>query len=151
MNIDPLSRAKRKAKVIDLYLAGNTYREIREETGLSLGIISRYINEAVEEANKAAQEGMRKIKRLEVMKIDRLIKAFWPKAIEADVQAASMVLKLLERKADMLGLDAPFRIENMTNDELIKAIAELGETDGVSPFAPGSSAPGHLLSATIQA
>jgi hypothetical protein len=150
-NRDKLSKSQRKAEVIDLYLSGLKYREIRDKTGYSIGVISKYVNEAIDETNRAISEGTGKLKRREVMKLERLMMPFWQKAMDGDVQAGAMCLKIMERYSSLLGLDAPFRIESMTNDELIKRIAELGEAEGLSGFAPGGAAQGHLLSATIQA
>lgn len=150
-NRNKLSKAQRKAEVIDLYLSGLKYRDIHEKTGYSIGVISKYVNEALDESNLSISEGTRKLKNRQLMKLERLMTPFWGKAMEGDVQACMMCLRIMERESSLLGLDAPFRIEDMTNDELIKRITELGQATGLSAFAPGSAEKGHLLSAAIQA
>lgn len=44
---------------------------------------------------------------LDVERLESVLAANWPRAMMGDVQAGALVTKILQRKAEMLGLDAP--------------------------------------------
>lgn len=48
-------------------------------------------------------------RRHEVERLDQLEAAAWPQAMEGDLDAISSVLATMDRRAKLLGLDAPAR------------------------------------------
>jgi hypothetical protein len=56
---------------------------------------------------------------LELMRLERLHAAVWPQAIRGDVNAVDRVLRIMERRARLLGLDAPKRVA-MSGDVVLR-------------------------------
>lgn len=60
------------------------------------------------EATRAvSREAAEEIRRIELDRIDRMLAAVSPQAEDGDLQAVQTAIKLQERRAKLLGLDAP--------------------------------------------
>jgi len=51
------------------------------------------------------------VRALELERCDRLQAAVWPAATQGDVAAVAAVLRIMERRARYLGLDAPVLVD----------------------------------------
>lgn len=144
---------ERRRQVSTLLLSGATYRDMAAALHVSIRTIKTDVDAVLAQTAKETIGNAAKYRHVEVMRLDRLIMAVWPNAVKGNMQAIDRCLKIMERRAKMLGLDAPIgiRLEELTNDELIRLIAELGEEQGLSGSSTGSEEAGHLLSAPIQA
>ena len=100
---------RRDARVYELRIQGNTFEQIASEVGYSgpsgawqahQRIKSEWIFESIDEA-----------RQLELMRLDELQVAVWDRAINGDLPAAHCVLKIMDRRAKLLGLDKPEKIE----------------------------------------
>jgi hypothetical protein len=103
-----VARAERWAQAAQLRAAGATFREI----GRALDVdpttaqtwVWRYLKEvAVEAADEMRlQEGQR---------LDRLQRGLWAQATAGDTRAVLAVLRIMERRARMFGLDMPVQVQ----------------------------------------
>jgi hypothetical protein len=100
---------RRDARVYELRIQGHTFEQIASEVGYSgpsgawqahQRIKSEWIFESIEEA-----------RQLELMRLDELQVAVWDRAINGDLPAAHCVLKIMDRRAKLLGLDKPEKVE----------------------------------------
>ena len=100
---------RRDARVYELRIQGNTFEQIASEVGYSgpsgawqahQRIKSEWIFESIDEA-----------RQLELMRLDELQVAVWDRAINGDLPAAHCVLKIMDRRAKLLGLDKPEKVE----------------------------------------
>jgi hypothetical protein len=100
---------RRDARVYELRIQGNTFEQIASEVGYSgpsgawqahQRIKSEWIFESIEKA-----------RQLELMRLDELQVAVWDRAISGDLPAAHCVLKIMDRRAKLLGLDKPEKVE----------------------------------------
>ena len=100
---------RRDARVYELRIQGDTFEQIASEVGFSgpsgawqayQRIKSEWIFESVEEA-----------RQLELMRLDELQVAVWDRAINGELPAAHCVLKIMDRRAKLLGLDKPEKVE----------------------------------------
>ena len=100
---------RRDARVYELRIQGNTFEQIASEVGFSgpsgawqayQRIKSEWIFESVDEA-----------RQLELMRLDELQVAVWDRAINGELPAAHCVLKIMDRRAKLLGLDKPEKVE----------------------------------------
>lgn len=100
---------RRDARVYELRIQGNTFEQIASEVGYSgpsgawqalQRIKSEWIFESIEEA-----------RQLELMRLDELQVAVWDRAINGELPAAHCVLKIMDRRAKLLGLDKPEKVE----------------------------------------
>lgn len=118
--------AERRAKAVQLRLAGADYDQISRQLGYSSRQAAR---EDVHRAHVAALSEMREsVEELRTQDLDRLARlqvAFWPAAIQGDVKAGDMVLKILARRAKMMGLDSALKVEVTSIDQIDAEIQEL--------------------------
>ncbi len=100
---------ERDSKVFELRIQGFTFEQIAVQVGFSgpsgawqayQRIRSEFIFESVEEA-----------RQLELMRLDEMQFAVWDRAINGDLPALSCVLKIMDRRAKLLGLDKPEKME----------------------------------------
>lgn len=109
------SEVQRRQKAVwDLKLQGKPVVEIAAITGLSERTVYNHLNRAVTEVDVTAM--LEQEVAVDLGRIEALINAFWPSAIGksedgANLDHAHFVLKALDRKAKLLGLDAPKRID----------------------------------------
>lgn len=102
----------RRPRVSQLLLAGKTYREIAEFLGVGLGTIHRDV--------KAIRESWREEQRISTdawvtQELARLAKLEGPavsQALEGSLRAVDRCLRIMERRARLLGLDAPKQHEH---------------------------------------
>lgn len=100
---------RRDARVYELRIQGNTFEQIASEVGFSgpsgawqayQRIKGEWIFESVDEA-----------RQLELMRLDELQVAVWDRAINGELPATHCVLKIMDRRAKLLGLDKPEKVE----------------------------------------
>ena len=112
----------RGLKALDLRLSGASYRQIGQQLGVShvqaFRDVQRVLREVVSEPAEA-------VRRVELARLDRLMRAHWSAAIEGDTKATAMVLQIMDRRARYLGLDSPQKID------LTASIREMAEREGI--------------------
>jgi hypothetical protein len=81
------------------------YAEIAKQLGLSSpGNAYRIVKNALKATYREPADDVRK---LELERLDRLTMALWKRAQSGEAEAIDRVLKLMDRRAKLLGLDAP--------------------------------------------
>ncbi|MFF4409825.1 hypothetical protein [Streptomyces sp. NPDC001404] len=104
--------AQRRAQAIALRLAGMDYQTISERLGYAdRGAASKDVHRALESALEAESAAAETLRELEVQRLDRMQAAAWAKAAKGDLKAIETVLKVIDRRARLLGLDKPARTE----------------------------------------
>lgn len=95
-------------KAAQLRSGGATFREIGEALGIDHTWARTLVLRALEAAKYESAELMRV---QEGLRLDRLQRAWWPAALNGDVKAAGIVMRVMDRRARLFGLDAPTQIE----------------------------------------
>jgi hypothetical protein len=99
----------RHLRALELRRDGKTFPEIAYELGYS-AVSSAY--EAVMTALKdTLREPAEEVRKLELDRLDAMLNAIWPQALSGDLKAIDSVLRLMDRRARYLGLDAPVRVD----------------------------------------
>lgn len=80
---------------------------------------------------KTLQEPADDLRVLELDRLDVLLTGLWPKAINGDAPAVDRVLKIMERRASLLGLDAPRKVEQRIDLNIQEVAAEVASEFGV--------------------
>ena len=118
----------KEVKVLELRRAGLTWQRIAEETGYAdhTGAYAAYKRAIKRTMQQPADE----LREAELDRIDRLQLALWPKAMKGDNASINTIVRLMERRARLLGLDTPIKIQQdittWTGDESIdRAVREL--------------------------
>ena len=118
----------KEVKVLELRRAGLTWQRIAEETGYAdhTGAYAAYKRAIKRTMQQPADE----LREAELDRIDRLQLALWPKAMKGDNASINTIVRLMERRARLLGLDTPIKIQQdittWTGDESIdRAVRDL--------------------------
>jgi hypothetical protein len=118
----------KEVKVLELRRAGLTWQRIAEETGYAdhTGAYAAYKRAIKRTMQQPADE----LREAELDRIDRLQLALWPKAMKGDNASINTIVRLMERRARLLGLDTPIKIQQdittWTGDDSIdRAVRDL--------------------------
>lgn len=109
-NKTPAATAQKLAsqeKALSLRRAGYSYSEIASEVGISRASAHRLVSEALHDIREAIDNSAGEMRAEEISRLDALVRAVWPQAIAGDFYAIDRALKIMERRAKLLGLDAP--------------------------------------------
>lgn len=106
-----------KKTIFDLYIAGNSLSEIAVRTGLDYRTVQTNLKNAVTEIDVTKTLEIEMARDLTSLQV--LFKTFWPMATatgkydggEPSLEHAEFIVKVLDRKAKLLGLDANKRID----------------------------------------
>jgi len=136
-------RAKyRKAEALELRARGLTYQEIADRLGYAHRSGARQA--VINELEKVTLEPSKDLIKIELERLDRLLKAWFPLAIgesrntscdsgkrdprscdsDPDPRAGELVLRVMDRRAKFLGLDAAVKLE--IESEWREGVRELG-------------------------
>jgi hypothetical protein len=114
-----IASTERQRKALELRTSGLDYRSIAERIGYgSVASAHKAVQVALK---KTLQEPADELRTMEVARLDQMLLGLWPKAIKGDTWAVDRVLKIMERRAALLGLDAPLKREDTIN---IRHVAE---------------------------
>ena len=100
----------KELKVLELRRAGLTFQRISEEVGFA-DASGAYI--AYKRAMKRTlQQPADELREAELDRVDRLQLALWPKAMKGDNTSINTIIRLMERRARLIGLDTPIKVQN---------------------------------------
>ncbi len=109
---NPRDKIDRQFKVAAMRLSGLTdQQEIARRLGVHQSTISRDFAELDDQFRAHAVQDITTAKGIDVARLEALIAAIWEPAMSGKWLAIDRVLKCLERRAALLGLDAPQKRE----------------------------------------
>lgn len=97
--------AIRATEALELRISGMTLPAIAEKLGMAVSSVHDSIVRAMSKVEAPARE----LRDLEVERLDALLLAQWKN--RADPMVARTIVRIMERRARLLGLDAPTKIE----------------------------------------
>lgn len=99
-------------RALELRLTGMSHRAIADALGVSdHTTIGKRVNTALKEITREPAEAVRD---MELERLDRMLVAIWDKVADGDVTALDRALKIQDRRAKYLGLDAPTKTQDVT-------------------------------------
>jgi hypothetical protein len=117
---------ERHLRALELRKAGATYRVIAEQLGYA---DPKGAHKAVASALKATlREPAAELRELELTRLDAMLLALWPEVSAGGEKAVDRALKIMERRARLLGLDAPTRLSHEGEGEL-RVVVEYRDGD----------------------
>ena len=140
----------REAECLRLRRAGLTLDEIATRVGYNSSASVHYALKRLNE--RIVREDVDEIRNLEGERLDLLQAANWDNAMQGDVPAGALVLRVMERRAKLLGLDMPIRVQQEVTvwngdgdldaeiQSLIQRFGKVDERSGV--LADGESTTG---------
>jgi hypothetical protein len=136
-----IADTQRQAEALDLYRSGKTYQQIADALGYANKSGAWWaVDRALVKIVKPAGD---EVLKMELARLDRMQNAVDDKAMAGDVPAILACVRIMERRAKYLGLDAPvklagadggaIKVEDVTPTAARKAIAELFGEHVVAP------------------
>jgi len=109
MSDSPKADDARDDFILQERLSGRSARSISKELRCTVGEVDESLDRTLP---KITNEAKRRIIALDLDRLDELLKVFFNRAVEkVDAQAGLLVVKILERKAALLGLDSPQKLD----------------------------------------
>jgi len=109
MNDCPKADDARDDFILQERLSGRSARSISKELCCTTADVDASLDRTLP---KITNEAKRRIIALDLDRLDELLKTFFARAVEkVDAQAGLLVVKILERKAALLGLDSPQKLD----------------------------------------
>jgi hypothetical protein len=109
MTDSPKADDARDDFILQERLSGRSARSISKELRCTVGEVDESLDRTLP---KITNEAKRRLIALDLDRLDGLIEVFYKRAVEkVDCQAGLLVVKILERKAALLGLDSPQKLD----------------------------------------
>ncbi len=102
--------AEKRSLACRLRIAGLTYDQIAKELKLKSRSSARDL--VVAAIKEHTREPAEEVRDREIERLDELLRGMWAKAKSGSVQHVDRVIKIMERRARYLGLDAPEKFEH---------------------------------------
>lgn len=99
----------RELAVVELRREGKTWQQIAEAVNYAtaMGAWKAYQRAC----QRTLQEPTDEARRIELDRLDALQRTYWEPAVEGNLRAADFVLRVIDRRARILGIDAPQKIQ----------------------------------------
>lgn len=95
----------RKLNALELRKSGATYRQIARQLGVSHTQIMRDVQSSLAEIAQQREQEAKQLRELEAMRYDALQSSIWMRAVKGDIGAITTVLKIMQQRAQLLGLN----------------------------------------------
>jgi transposase-like protein len=113
-----------RRKAVELRRAGASFSQIAAQLGMAKSSAHKAVSKALAEIRGELDEQARLLQAQEADRLDALQTKMWTRAIGGDVIAIDKVLRIMERRARLLGLDQPQKVAPTT-------------PEGDQPYQPG--------------
>ena len=106
------NRLIKQVEALKLRAHGYTFRAIAQEMKCNVHTAHSLVQDAFAAERKGISEAKADLVELELLRCDTYLKAISEKIQDGDVQAVNAALKVADRRARLLGLDAPSKLEH---------------------------------------
>ena len=146
---------EREVKALEMRKTGACYRVIGEQLGVTDKAAHKSVKKALAKLEAVAAEEAEEVRRLELERIDRALLAIWKQVQAGNLGAIDRMIKLQDRRAKYLGLDAPAKQEltgkdggpvqyecdysHLSDEELDRRIAECEAAERREAAAEGTA------------
>lgn len=138
---------KHQEQALLLRRSGLSYAAIGQRIGLSKSRAHALVQMGLEDARQQIVTQSDELRTEEISRLDGMLAKVYAKAAKGDLQAVDRVLKIGERRAKLLGLEAPVRIEATGKDG---APIEVSSTLSIDPSKLSTQTLRELLDARPQ-
>jgi hypothetical protein len=125
-----LSAAKLHAEIVKLRVKGHTMDEIAAVVQVSPTEVKRAIQAELQLAREQTFMDVEALREIDVRRLDVALKAIWKEVEEGKETAILTMIRILERRAKLLGHDAPLKAEitplipGLTREDVAKMSSE---------------------------
>lgn len=127
------NRSERARQALELRKRGKTIRQIAAELRISRSVAHRYVKEALDELARETLEDAAEVRRLELERLDLALTTAMAVMLDSGadedvlLRAVDRVVKVSQRRSELLGLDAPQKVDQTTTTTV--AQYDLGALD----------------------
>jgi len=115
-NLDrELSAIEKQLEALEMRKAGLPYQKIADALGYSNHSGAR--KAVIAAMKKTLREPAEEVRELEIARLDDLINAVWH--FRAKPEYLDRILKIMERRSKLLGLDAPTKLDTHNDGEVV--------------------------------
>lgn len=118
----------RANRALELRMAGATWQQIADTLGYRHPSSARQaVNRALEREQDRMVSLRDEYRTIQLLRTERALRAIWSQVVAGDLFAVDRMLKIMERQAKLMGLDAPTQvtITEETKGELVTLISDL--------------------------
>ncbi len=101
-----IKRKQKQAEALRLRVGGADFPSIAKYLSVSLGSAYNYVTRGIAEMTEDAPEHADQIKQMELIRLDKMLLGVQKLAFAGDEKAIQTVLKIMDRRAKYLSLDA---------------------------------------------
>ena len=116
---------EKQRQALELRKAGVGFDQIAQQLGYASRAGAH--NAVVSAMRRTLQEPSDEVRRLELERLDKMLFGLWQAATKGQWLAKDRVLAIMDRRAKLLGLDAPAKID------ITQHIREIAEEAGIDP------------------
>ncbi len=102
-----IAAREHEQQAVEMRRQGMTYRAIAAAMHLSDMAIRKMVKKVIARTIERTNESIGEVKAIEIERLDQLLAAVWDDSMSGDTRSAGIALKIMERRAALLGLDAP--------------------------------------------
>jgi hypothetical protein len=113
------ARRERERLAVELRVHGAIFGQIGARLGVSDRMASRIFHRAMD---RVLREPVGQLVDLEAARLDALWAAMWPRALAGSARHAEVCVRICERRARLLGLDQPAKMEMRMSVEEVDAL-----------------------------
>lgn len=122
-------RLELQAKALELRRGGDGYEAIAEKLGIGKSSAHRMVEAAMAGARAQISASVDELRADELTRLDGMLAKLWPKVTDdPDVAVIDRIIKIGERRAKLLGLDAPVRTAIQGGGDDAPPISTVNET-----------------------
>lgn len=107
---------QRQQAALELRRAGQGYTEIANRLGIGKSQAHRLVQAGLAETKEQIAAEAGELKAEELSRLDGMLAGLWTDARKGNHGAVDRVLRIMERRAKLLGLDAPVKIAPTNKD-----------------------------------
>lgn len=134
-----LAAAEKQSQALMLRKAGATYEQIGHELGLSVAGAYKAFQAGLQ---RTIQEPADEYRKVEFERLSAMLKSIWPRVLQGELHAIDRAIKIEERLAKLLGLDAAIKHDvnaRMSYEQFIAGTFK--PEDRIQPRKPDTESP----------
>lgn len=114
-------RVERQQRAFELRKAGKSFRQIGEMLDYSHEMVRKDIQSIIDELVSETRRDAEELIAVELARLNDLMFAMWPDARRGELKSVMAVLKIIERRTKLLGLEVNRQISvTLTREELAR-------------------------------
>jgi len=114
--------ALRRQQAVQMRLAGASYQQIADKLECTPSAAYKMVAKAMRDADNKTGEAAEMLRGLELARLDALMLAAWKQAVSGHLGAIDRVLRIMDRRARYVGLDAPSRLDVTSAGEKLASL-----------------------------